>query len=83
MRQKHWSNKDKYAALELFRAGIPRKTIMAQLKMPERTLRRLIAADLKLWEGKMADSEYLEALVKSIPRRMVDVIERDGGMTKY
>ena len=33
----------------------------------------------KLWE----DSEYLEALVKSMPRRMVDVIERDGGMTKY
>ena len=31
----------------------------------------------------MADSEYLEALVKNMPRRMVDVIERDGGMTKY
>ena len=37
----------------------------------------------KLWEEKMADSEYLEALVKSMPRRMVDVIERDGGMTNY
>ena len=28
----------------------------------------------KLWEEKMADSEYLEALVNSMPRRMMDII---------
>ena len=39
--------------------------------------------DQETLRGEDADSEYLEALVKSMPRRMVDVIERDGGMTKY
>ena len=31
----------------------------------------------------MGDSEYLQSLVASMPRRMADVIERDGGMIKY
>ena len=37
----------------------------------------------KMWEEKKGNSEYLETLVSSMPRRMADMIERDGSMTKY
>ena len=43
----------------------------------------LEASIARLWEEKMGDCQYLEALVNSMPRRMADVIERDGNMTKY
>jgi hypothetical protein len=33
----------------------------------------------ELWTIKMADSEYLKKLVESIPRRLSDVIKREGG----
>ena len=36
-----------------------------------------------LWFEGMADSEYLRSLVESMPRRMVEVIEKGGNMTKY
>ena len=37
----------------------------------------------RLWEEKMSDLTYLQSLVSSMPKRMADVIDRDGGMTKY
>ena len=37
----------------------------------------------KLWKNKMGDCEYLGSLVSSMPRRMADMIEKDGSMTKY
>ena len=37
----------------------------------------------RLWTERMSDSAYLKSLVESMPRRLEDVIERDGGMTKY
>ena len=36
-----------------------------------------------LWFERMADSEYQRSLVESMPRRMVEVIEKGGNMTKY
>lgn len=38
---------------------------------------------LKLWCQKMDDCEYLRHLVESMPRRLEEVIQREGGMTKY
>jgi transposase len=37
----------------------------------------------ELWTIKMADSEYLKKLVESMPRRLSDVIKREGGTSKY
>ena len=37
----------------------------------------------KLWKDKMGDCEYLGSLVSSKPRRMADMIQKDGSMTKY
>ena len=37
----------------------------------------------KLCKDKMGDCEYLESLVSSMLRRMADMIEKDGSMTKY
>ena len=45
MRTKQWSREDKRAAIELWRAGIKQKAIVARLSMPLRTVQRLIAAD--------------------------------------
>ena len=79
-------------ALELWRVGTSLATIRARLQMPERTLRRLIAAPpptaappplVCLLRSQMADSEHLRSLVESMPRRMAEVIEKGGNMTKY
>ena len=37
----------------------------------------------RLWKEKMSDCTYFDSLVCSMPRRVVDVIESDGGMTNY
>ena len=37
----------------------------------------------KLWKDKIGDCEYLGSLVSSKPRRMADMIQKDGSMTKY
>ena len=37
----------------------------------------------ELWTMKMDDIPYLKALVESMPRRIEDVIRRDGNTTKY
>ena len=37
----------------------------------------------RLGKEKMGECQYLEALVNSMPRRMANVIERDGNLTKY
>ena len=40
--------------------------------------------DPKHWyKERMVDSEYLRSLVESMPRRLAEVIERDGNCTKY
>ena len=37
----------------------------------------------RLWNVKMADSDYLRSLVESMLRRLAEVIERDGISSKY
>jgi hypothetical protein len=37
----------------------------------------------RLWKITMEDSEYFRKLVKSMPQRLVEVIEREGACTKY
>ncbi len=37
----------------------------------------------RLWVLKMDDSQYLRNLVKSVPRRLEDVIRTEGNHTKY
>ena len=56
-----------------------------QLKESSRctNLQELRQEILKLWAEKMNNIQYLRNLVESMPRRLQDVIERDGGCTKY
>ena len=37
----------------------------------------------KLQKDKIGDCEYLGSLVSSKPRRMADMIQKDGSMTKF
>ena len=37
----------------------------------------------ELWTQRMGDSPYLRSLVESMPRRLQEVISRDGNTTKY
>jgi hypothetical protein len=37
----------------------------------------------RLWVLKMDDSQYLSNLVDTMPRRLEDVIRREGNPTKY
>ena len=38
---------------------------------------------VKLWVTRMSDNSYLQNLVESMPRRLHEVIERDGATTKF
>ena len=86
VRKKHMSTDKKTAAVELWKAGIPLSNIRAQLGIGERALRRLLAFAKKNPEAPIMDRKegsYLKNLVESMPRRMQDVIQQDGGLTKY
>ena len=37
----------------------------------------------RLWYKKMKDVQYLKDLVEGMPRRLEEVIERQGGISKY
>ena len=37
----------------------------------------------ELWTQRIGDSPYLRSLVESMPRRLQEVISRDGSTTKY
>jgi len=55
-----------------------------QLKeAPCTNLEQLKREILELWCQKMEDCEYLRNLVESMPRRLEEVIQREGAMTKY
>ena len=61
-------------------------TIRKQLKMSESTLRRILAFARKnptLPVQSTQEVEFLQNLVLSIPARIQEVIDRDGGMTRY
>jgi hypothetical protein len=87
--KKPWPKEVMMAAIELWKAKVPLASIRQQLIMPERTLRRILAHEKQnpggplMWTIKMADSKYLKKLVESMPRRLSDVIKREGGTSKY
>ena len=61
-------------------------TIRKQLKMSESTLRRILAFARKnptLPVQSTQEVEFLQNLVLSIPARIQEVIDRDGGMSRY
>ena len=37
----------------------------------------------RLWVTKMSENDYLQSLVTSMPRRMQEVLEKEGSMTHY
>ena len=77
--RQRFKNDSKRAAVELWRAGVPLATIRKQLKMSESTLRRLLAFARK----NPTLPRFLQNLVRSMPARIQEVIDRDGGMTRY
>ncbi len=40
-------------------------------------------AILKVWLERTEECQFLQNLVTSMPTRMLEVIEREGGMTRY
>ncbi len=77
---KHLSRDLKVAAIELSKAKLPLKKIRDQLNISESSLRRILR---RLWALRMDDSDYLKALEESMPKRLDEVIEREGATTKY
>ena len=60
----------------LWRADVALKDFRYPTKIPDRTLRRILA---KLWTEKMGVLQYLHNLVESMPFRLQDMLERDVG----
>ncbi len=79
---KSLKNKDKRAVIELWRPKVPLSNIRKQLKMSERTLRRILSI-AKANPIKPRKPAFLQNLVISMPTRMLKVIEREGGLTRY
>ena len=82
----HFSMEDKRVAVELWKAGVPLKNIREQLKMSERSLRRILAhakSNPSLPVKKRKIGSGLHTLVESMPRRLEAVIENGGNATKY
>ena len=77
---KQFSNEDKKVAIALWKAKVPLKTIRAQCKMSEK---EWIQDIKRLWTIEMENSEFRKKLVDSMPRRLEEVIERQGASTKY
>ena len=84
----------KRAAVELWKASVPLKQIRAQFKIPERSLRRILDDAKKNSDAPIAErkpgsgrpsviSRELKELVESMPRRLEEVIQREGAMAKY
>jgi hypothetical protein len=85
MAGKSLKNDDKRAAIELWSAKVPLSNIRKQLKMSERTLRRILsfAKANPLNPIMPMKPAFLQNLVTSMPTRMLKVNEREGGMTRY
>jgi hypothetical protein len=85
MAGKSLKNEDKRAAIKLWRAKVPFSNIRKQLKMSEKTLRRILSFPKAnpLNPIKPRKPAFLQNLVTSMPTRMLEIIEREGVMTRY
>ena len=70
----------KRVAIALWRSNVTLKDIRSQTKIPEKTLWRIL---VKVWTENMDDIQCLRNLIESMPGHLQDVLERDGGCTKY
>jgi hypothetical protein len=66
----------------------PIENVWSWMKMQLRSskaknLKELQREVTELWVLKLDNSQYLRNLVKSMPRRLQDVIDREGNPTKY
>jgi hypothetical protein len=66
----------------------PIENVWSWMKMQLRSskaknLKELQREVTELWVLKLDYSQYLRNLVKSMPRRLQDVIDREGNPTKY
>jgi hypothetical protein len=66
--------------MALWKAKVPLKTVREQCKISED---QRIKDIKRLWIIKMDNSEYLKKLMDSMPRRVEEVIARQGVSTKY
>ncbi len=83
---KTFKTDSKRAAVELWRAGVALATIRKQLKMSGHNCTNMDqwkAAILLVWLQRTAETDFLHNLVETMPVRIQEVIDRDGGMTKY
>ncbi len=77
---KHFSSEEKKVAMALWKAKVPLKTVREQFKISED---QRIKEIKRLWIIKTDKSEYLKKLMDSMPRRLKEVIVRQGASTKY
>jgi hypothetical protein len=73
---KHFSSEEKKVAIALWKAKVPLKTVREQFKISED---QRIKEIKRLWIIKMDKSVFMD----SMPRRLEEVILRQGVSTKY
>ena len=90
MRANQWAKEEKRMAVELWELADLNPIENCWIWMKKQlysqsftSITELKEAIKVLWFDRMADSEYLRSLVESMPRRMAEVIEKGGNMTKY
>ncbi len=72
----------KRAAIKLWKTIFPLDSIRKQFNMPERSLHKILAMRIKilvapsLTERRALDSDFFTKLVESMPRRLLEEIER-------
>ncbi len=81
--KKSFSHADKRAGVELWKAKVPQKAIKDQLCMSKAALSRILAFAKANPAIRMDNSDYLRSLVTSMPRRLQEVIQKDGWTTHY
>ena len=74
----HMFQNEKFAAVELAKAGQGHKQIATQLGRGRRTIKKIAQ---KVW--RQVTPEYLESLYQSMPRRMQAVVDAQRGHTRY
>jgi hypothetical protein len=76
---------DKRAAVELWRAKVPISTVRNQLKMFERTLRRVLAFKRANTLNQIKFRKPMSGRLRkiSMPTRVQEVIIQEVGMTRY
>ena len=81
--KKSFSHADKRAAVELWKAKVSQKAIRDQLGMSKATLKRILAFAKANPENPIAGRKTGRSLVTSMPRRLQEVIQKDGWTTHY